>query len=317
MFLTVCGSPKLLTARDLAELLHIGAVSPQDQLDVMTSGRYCVRLSAIIGAMGDPAEPYWARLHEMAYPMYGRLPEDTAPQSQGFERRTSIEPCDTPNIAESPRAPLSATSAKQSADAECFSPLWQWQRLRKLPPEQRRHMAVQWARAVLEAHQDWLLVDTETTGLSSKDQVVELAVGKLSRHLGRWKLEPVLVQRLRPSVPVSYAAAMVHGIRDSDLRSSPTFRDVADKVRSLMHGRRLLAWNASFDKAALHRTAASWQTPPVATDASWHCAMRAHAVWAGTPGNRMLYRYHKLDGDHSALGDINCMLQRLVRMAES
>jgi len=45
--------------------------------------------------------------------------------------------------------------------------------------------------------------------------------------------------------------------------------------------------------------------------------MRARAVWAGDSGGRMLYRWHKLGGDHSAMGDVQAMLDRIVALAES
>jgi hypothetical protein len=83
-----------------------------------------------------------------------------------------------------------------------------------------------------------------------------------------------------------------------------------------MHGRRLLAWNAPFDRAALRRTVDSWKTCTVAEDHNWYCAMRAHAVWAGDTSRRMLYRWHRLAGDHSAMGDVQVMLDRIVAMAE-
>lgn len=239
--------------------------------------------------------------------------EATAPRFESNELESSIPA----RVHAKHRAKIAGTLTGEPPESGDFSLLWQWQRLRQLSPQQHRRMAAEWARAVLDAHHDWLLVDTETTGLSSADQVVELAIAKVGRHFGQWKLEPLLVQRMRPSVPISFSAEQIHGIKNSDVRNCPTFRDVAGNVRALMQGRRLLAWNAPFDRAALNRTATSWQTAPVAESQAWHCAMRAHAVWAGQPGNRMLYRYHKLDGDHTAMGDVNCMLQRLILMANS
>lgn len=212
---------------------------------------------------------------------------------------------------------LTATvSEPEEGNARDYGALWKWQLLRKHSPTSHRPLAAAWARSVLEAHQDWLFVDTETTGLSSCDQVIELAVAAPVRQLGRWRLEPLLVQRMRPSVSINPAASMIHGITERNLRDAPTFSQIADQIRALMHGRRLLAWNAPFDRAALNRTSTSWSTSPVAQDHAWHCAMRAHAVWAGDKTGRMLYRYHKLGGDHSAMGDVRCMLGRIVAMAE-
>lgn len=231
--------------------------------------------------------------------------------------RTSSQESPVAKQYRSPAVPPPIHPQRRADVPNDFGALWQWQRLRQSPTPQHRALATAWARSVLDSHQEWLFVDTETTGLSSYDQVIELAVAKPVRHQGRWKLDPVLVQRMRPSVPISMSAALVHGITDRDLRHSPTFGDMADQIRSLLQGQRLLAWNAPFDRAALGRTVTSWQTSSVAKDEDWHCAMRAHAVWAGQSGGRMLYRYHKLGGDHSAMGDVERMLDRLVEMAEN
>lgn len=206
-------------------------------------------------------------------------------------------------------------TAPAASASDDFGDLWAWQRLRKREACTHRSLAADWARSVLEAAEHWLFVDTETTGLSRTDQVIELAVATPVRRHGRWRLEPVLVQRMRPSVPIDPGASMVHGIYERHLRSAPTFPELVDRIRALMQGRRLLAWNAPFDRAALNRTSTSWQTPPVAHDHDWHCAMRAHAVWAGDTSGRMLYRYHKLGGDHTAMGDVQVMLDRIVAMA--
>lgn len=124
----------------------------------------------------------------------------------------------------------------------------------------------------------WLIVDTETTGLSARDQVIEIAMAAPVCRAGRWCLEPVLVQRMRPSVPSDPGASMIHGIYSHHLEQAPTFLELAERIRSVMHGRHLLAWNAPFDRAVLHRTSVGWHTAPVAADEDWYCAMRAHAV---------------------------------------
>ena len=237
--------------------------------------------------------------------------EACQPRSSAHDSQTQPRDTRPPPSARKPRTQL--LGEVQPID---FSALWEWKRLRLSPSSQHRALAAGWARSLLGTHQDWLFVDTETTGLSTHDQVIELAIARPVRSSGSWKLDPVLVQRVRPSVPVG-TSVLTHGIADSDLRHSPTFREVAEKIRAIMHGKRLLAWNAPFDRAALRRTANSWKTSQVAEDRHWHCAMRAHAVWAGDTGGRMLYRYHKLGGDHSAMGDVQCMLHRIVSMAES
>ena len=136
---------------------------------------------------------------------------------------------------------IDAPGQDKAAD---FSALWHWQRLRRLTMGTHRSLATAWALSVLEEARDRLFIDTETTGLSRNDQVIELAVAVPVRQQGRWRLEPVLIQRMRPSVPIDPGASMVHGIYAHHLQDAPTFLELAARIRSVMHGRRLLAWNA-------------------------------------------------------------------------
>lgn len=87
----------------------------------------------------------------------------------------------------------------------------------------------------------------------------------------------------RPSgeAPTSMASQRQATHMTYPLVSSPTFADLVDRIRALMHGRRLLAWNAPFDRTAIRRTEDSRRTCTVAEndDRSW--AMRARAYgWA-------------------------------------
>lgn len=198
-----------------------------------------------------------------------------------------------------------------------FLPLWKWQALRKLGGlDEHRALAREWARHRMERPDEWFLVDTETTGLSAQDQVIEIAIGAV--HLspsGMLTVRPVFNQRIRPTIAIPWASTQVHGITDAMVRSAPRFEDVAPRIASLCAGRALLAWNASFDARMVRQTAERFGVESPCPTASWQCAMRAHAVWKAEPGNRTLYRTHRLGGDHSAFGDIETMARRIHSMA--
>lgn len=88
------------------------------------------------------------------------------------------------------------------------------------------------------------VLDFETTGLwpEHHDRVVELAVVHLDedgRESGRWE---TLINPNRDLGP-----QRIHGIRAEEILDAPRFVDVAEELLELLHGRAIVAHNASFD----------------------------------------------------------------------
>lgn len=88
------------------------------------------------------------------------------------------------------------------------------------------------------------VVDVETTGLSARDEIVELAVvvlDSVGSEIFSWD------SLIRPGVPMSPDAARLNGLTEWSLRRAPTFREVAGDVAALLDGACFVAHNASFD----------------------------------------------------------------------
>jgi DNA polymerase III epsilon subunit family exonuclease len=88
-------------------------------------------------------------------------------------------------------------------------------------------------------------MDVETTGLSadSGDRVCEIGAVKL-RGGAVIKTFGTLID---PERPISAGAYAVNGISPSMLAGAPIFPDVSDKLRTMMDGCILVAYNAPFD----------------------------------------------------------------------
>ncbi|GAA2250370.1 3'-5' exonuclease [Herbiconiux moechotypicola] len=100
-------------------------------------------------------------------------------------------------------------------------------------------------------------IDFETTGLSSSDRVVELAVVHSDPDgtvTGRWD---TLVDPQRPPGPTH-----IHRITSSALRGAPLFGDVAPGLLARLSGRVVVAHNAGFDLRFLHQELARIGYPP-------------------------------------------------------
>ncbi len=158
-------------------------------------------------------------------------------------------------------------------------------------------------------------MDTETTGLSGRDEIVQVAV---IDSLG----EVLLHSLVRPTRPIPAEVVRIHGITDADVRDAPTGAEVLRELAPLLASRLVCAYNADFDLRLLAQTARAWRVrlrPPASA-----CVMKLYAEHAGVWDSRhRSYRWHSLTRaaqdcrlglfrGHDALADA-AMTLRLLR----
>ncbi len=98
----------------------------------------------------------------------------------------------------------------------------------------------------------FVVFDSETTGLSPvKDEVIQLgAVRVVNGKIVETERFDALV---KPSRPIPPASSKVHGIFDEMVRDAPPFTDVSRRFHGFAKGAVMIAHNAPFDMAFLHR----------------------------------------------------------------
>ncbi|MCY3833938.1 MAG: 3'-5' exonuclease [Chloroflexi bacterium] len=182
-----------------------------------------------------------------------------------------------------------------------------------------RRQAIQWARNLL-AHRFYVL-DTETTGLGPVDEIVQIAILDANGA-------DVMNQVIQPTLPIPPVASAVHGIRDADVLSAPSFKDIYIQLSTLLAGQVVIAYNMDFDWRMLQQTTARFRLPPVRTGKR-DCAMKQYARYKGIRhSNGRNYVWHKLgvavaqEGlkaapAHDALGDARMTLSLIRKMASS
>jgi DNA polymerase-3 subunit epsilon len=144
-----------------------------------------------------------------------------------------------------------------------------------------------------------VLIDTETTGRdSATDRIVEigLIIGQKGEVLARhnWLINP--------GIPIPEEVSKIHGIKDEDVKDSPSFADVAKEIIELLHGHVPGAYNAPFDRgfvlAEMRRAGIepSQSSPPALRNGvEWLDPL----VWA-----RHIHKYEK----GKTLGDVTARL---------
>lgn len=149
-----------------------------------------------------------------------------------------------------------------------------------------------------------VILDTETTGVDSTAQIIQLAI----IDMGGATLFNSL---FRPTCAIHRTATDTHGMEAKHLIGAPKFTALAEQVRGLLMNRPVIIYNVVFDRRMLRQTFSTFKLEAAWVDElDFHCAMKLYAESLGTTKNPKLE-----GGDHTALGDCLATLSLLRRMA--
>lgn len=106
------------------------------------------------------------------------------------------------------------------------------------------------ARELAAYAENGVILDTETTGLGSSDEVIEIAVIDTIGNI-------LLNTTVKPSRPYGddNEAAAVHGIRYNELLDAPSWPQVQEQLIDIAAERPILIYNADFDIRLMQQSA--------------------------------------------------------------
>jgi DNA polymerase III subunit epsilon len=137
---------------------------------------------------------------------------------------------------------------------------------------QVKQEAVEEVRRLLA--QQPLYLDTETTGLDGRAEIVEIAI---LDHDGSVLLDTLV----KPRLPIPLEVTRIHGITDGKVRNAPSWGELWPQVQSIMQGRMVGIYNADFDQRMIlqsHKSARlAWQEDGL----SCFCIMQIYARFYG------------------------------------
>jgi DNA polymerase III subunit epsilon len=148
-----------------------------------------------------------------------------------------------------------------------------------------RKSAILKAREKVAIHPIYL--DTETTGLKSTDEIIEISVidddGKV-----------VYESLVRPTQPISPDAMAVHGITNQDVQKAPPWPVIWPTLRTYLFCCEIGIYNAEFDIRMMQQSHARYRLPWKENLKSFDI-MNLYALYKGEWDNvRRSYRYHSL-----------------------
>ena len=160
------------------------------------------------------------------------------------------------------------------------------------------------------------IVDVETTGISSRDVVVEIAalLFTYSKETGEFISRDDYYQGYQePPFEIEPEATAVHGLTRDNLRGKSIDKQ---KVREILEKAAfLVAHNAVFDRGFVNRIF------PEFSDKKWHCSMRSiNWIRTGCRNKQLqtiLAHHHIIPSRaHSAYDDVACLYELLSQKEE-
>lgn len=150
-----------------------------------------------------------------------------------------------------------------------------------------RREAVQ--QALKWTHMLPVYLDTETTGLGSNAEIIEIAIldsdGK-----------PLFQSLVRPKGRIESDAMRVHGITQAEVANAPEWAEIWPQVESTLLNRKVGIYNSEFDLRMLKQTHQrawlSWALP----ESAFFCIMKLYArFYAEWDSQRRGYRWYSLE----------------------
>lgn len=130
-------------------------------------------------------------------------------------------------------------------------------------------VASDWAVELMRHPDDWVVLDTETTG-TQNPEVIDVAI---IDGYGR-EIYATLIHAVEESAPVAYRT---HRISRTMLHTAPSWSRVLPIMRELLRDRTIIAYNAPFDQRMIALTSHRWGILPLPN--AWDCAMQAFRRW--------------------------------------
>lgn len=184
---------------------------------------------------------------------------------------------------------------------------------------QSRKSAIDRARNILLKKSDLLFLDTETTGLNSSDEIVEIGIVSYDGSI-------IFDSLIKPYIPIPKEASRVHGITDKDVQNAPRILHAWLQVDPILKGKIIGIYNDDFDLRMIRQ---SIRQPAWKPGFSTFDIMKIFAEYIGEwDAKRFSYRYFRLEearkyfnltlpNSHRATDDALLACEVFMKIAES
>jgi len=134
-----------------------------------------------------------------------------------------------------------------------------------------------------------VILDTETTGLSTQDEICEISV--IDALTG----QPVLDSLIKPTVTMYSTVISIHGITNEMVSSAPAYSEIHEQLMTIFKEKKVIIYNKDFDIKLIRQSAKKYDLTLAAKARSSFCAMKWYAEYYGQWNSyRGSYKWQKL-----------------------
>jgi len=141
------------------------------------------------------------------------------------------------------------------------------------------------------ARNNWVVLDTETTGLKRPCEIIDISIVDCSGVV-------LLDRLLQPKMAISPFIEDLTGITNDMVSGQISWPDLRHEVLNIIEGRDVLVYNATFDRHMMHCTDDMWGLPKreyKSDVTNWFCVMETYAEYFGAWNEYYgSYRWQKL-----------------------
>ncbi|WP_416775943.1 exonuclease domain-containing protein [Xenorhabdus budapestensis] len=125
--------------------------------------------------------------------------------------------------------------------------------------------------------EDIVILDTETTGLKSDDEIIEISIINAYGDV-------LLDTLIKPQKKIPPDETRIHGITNEDVQHKPSWNDIYKKYREIVKGKTVVIYNKSYDTKIIRQTCKKYELPTPRIKSE--CAMLLYAKYYGEINKR-------------------------------
>lgn len=153
-----------------------------------------------------------------------------------------------------------------------------------------------------------VIVDTETTGLTLRDQIIKICVIDITGKI-------LLNSLVKPTINIPAEAASIHVITNEMVHDAPSWIEIYKELCEVTAGKTLLIYNAEFDLGMIENTCIANNV--VFKDFKSTCGMKMYADYVDSKRWISLSDATELTIKHRAAADCFAVLELLQHLKNS
>jgi len=103
-------------------------------------------------------------------------------------------------------------------------------------------------------NEDFVVLDTETTGLGNEDEIIEISIINKTG-------ESILNTLIKPSRSIPYEATVINGINNADVANAPIWQEIYPAYRNAVKGKLVIIYNKKFDNRIIMQSCKAYGLP--------------------------------------------------------